>query len=119
VWLFFLQVSKRLRSGSSAGGAAAAGVSQGTAARLPTAPLLMEIVGDKHRDLVLRWSDGREETLPCRLRMADAVRCLAERLAGEGPTHADPYRNRDPSSRPGGCAIAQHSLPVPGKTRML
>ena len=64
------------------------------------APLLIEIVGDKHRDLVLRWCNGREETLPCRLRMTDAVRCLTERLAGAAPHRTVPHPRRDAYSSP-------------------
>ena len=99
-----LQVLQRMRSGFTADFhlPPPSGGPQSTAVGVRTVPLLTEIVGDKHRDLVLRWSDGREETLPCRLRMADAVRCLARRLAGVlqcAETHLAPNPGAEPCTR--------------------
>jgi hypothetical protein len=48
-------------------------------------PLLTEVVADKLRDVVLRWSDGSEHALPFFLHLPDAVDRLLPYVPGVCP----------------------------------
>ena len=45
-------------------------------------PLVTEIVADKLRDVVLRWSDGSEDALPFFLHLPDALERLLPYVPG-------------------------------------
>ena len=82
-------------------------------------PLLTEVVADKLRDVVLRWSDGSEDALPFFLHLPDAVDRLSPYVPGVSPgapwvvMHAV-LRNLSACSsavNQGGCVIAATSAP--------
>lgn len=53
-------------------------MSSGAAVAASSRPcLLIEVVADFKRNVVMRWSTGREQVLPLQLDLPEAVRCLA------------------------------------------
>ena len=55
-------------------------VGQAASATVGKQRCIVEVVVDMKRDIVVRWSGGREQTLPLQLDLPEAVRCLVQYL---------------------------------------